>query len=69
MIEGLLLGINALLTWEVFLALFIGIAIGYIVGSLPGLTSSVGMAVLLPFTFSMDPVAAMVMLVAIYVAG
>lgn len=69
MIEGLLLGLNALFTWEVILALFIGIAIGYIVGSLPGLTSSVGMAVLLPFTFSMDPVAAMVMLVAIYVAG
>lgn len=69
MIDGLLLGFYALVTLDVILALFIGIAIGYIVGSLPGLTSSVGMAVLLPFTFSMDPVAAMVMLVAIYVAG
>lgn len=69
MIEGLLQGLTVIISIDVILALLFGIAIGYTVGSLPGLTTAVGMAVVLPFTFSMDPIAAMVMLVAIYVAG
>ncbi|MCE8042322.1 hypothetical protein HOP60_09130 [Halomonas daqingensis] len=69
MIEGLLQGLIAIISVDVILALCVGIAIGYMVGSLPGLTTAVGMAVVLPFTFAMDPISAMVMLVAIYVAG
>jgi putative tricarboxylic transport membrane protein len=69
MIEGLYVGLIAIISVDVILALCAGIAIGYMVGSLPGLTTAVGMAVVLPFTFAMDPVSAMVMLVAIYVAG
>jgi len=68
-IESLLQGLSFILTVNVLIALFVGIGIGYVVGSLPGLTTAVGMAVVLPFTFTMDPISAIVMLVAIYVAG
>lgn len=69
MIESLLSGLGDILNVNVLLALMLGIGIGYVVGSLPGLTTAVGMAVVLPFTFTMDPIAAIVMLVAIYVSG
>ena len=36
-------------------ALFVGTAFGIVIGALPGLTSTVAVAVLLPVTFSMDP--------------
>ena len=69
MIEQLLQAGLALLSVDVMLALLGGILIGYFVGALPGLTSSMGMALLIPFTFGMDPIPAMVMLVAIYMAA
>lgn len=60
---------SILLDVQVLLALTGGILIGYFVGALPGLTSSMGMALLIPFTFGMDAIPAMVMLVAIYMAA
>lgn len=54
---------------HVFGALLIGILLGYFVGALPGMTSSMGMALLIPVTFNMDPISAIVMLVAIYMAA
>ena len=42
--------------------LFIGVLGGIIVGALPGLTGSVGIILLLPFVFYLDPSTAMVML-------
>lgn len=69
MIDGLISATSALASWSVVWALGVGIILGYFVGSLPGLTSSIGMALLIPFTFSMEPVPAIVMLVAIYMAA
>lgn len=54
---------------QVLLALAAGVLIGYVVGAIPGLTSSIGMALLIPFTFGLDPIAAIVMLVTIYMAA
>lgn len=69
MTDGLISAASALASWSVVWALGVGIILGYFVGSLPGLTSSIGMALLIPFTFSMEPVPAIVMLVAIYMAA
>ena len=46
----------------ILLYIFIGSFVGYTVGMLPGLTGSVGMALLLPITYGMDPFAAFAML-------
>ena len=44
---------------ELFYMLFLGTFLGLIFGALPGLSSVTGMALVLPFTFGMDPLGAM----------
>ncbi len=44
----------------------IGVSIGMLVGVLPGLGPTTGVAVLLPITFGMEPVSAIIMLCGIY---
>ena len=46
-------------------ALF-GVAAGTIIGSIPGLTATMAVAVLVPITFSMEPATALILLGAIY---
>ena len=45
---------------------FVGVAFGILVGALPGLGPSAGIAVLLPLTFGAPPIAAIIMLAGIY---
>lgn len=47
-------------------ALFVGTAFGIVIGALPGLTSTVAVAVLLPVTFSMDPGTGLILLGSTY---
>jgi putative tricarboxylic transport membrane protein len=49
--------------------LVIGIAIGLLIGVLPGLTLVMGVALALPFTYKMDVTASIVLLTAMYVSG
>jgi putative tricarboxylic transport membrane protein len=49
-----------------FLAVFMGVLGGMIIGSLPGLTAPMGCALLIPFTYTMQPVPAITMLVSLY---
>lgn len=46
-----------------------GVAVGIMVGSLPGLTATMGVALLVPLTFGMPPSAALLMLVGVYVGA
>ena len=46
-----------------------GVAGGIILGIIPGLNATIGIALMIPFTFMMSPDAGMSMLVAIYVGG
>ncbi|MET3699862.1 TctA family transporter [Bacillus oleivorans] len=43
--------------------MFIGIAVGLVIGLLPGLGGTVGMSILLPFIFGMDPYTGMALLI------
>lgn len=47
----------------------LGVLIGVTVGALPGLSSPMAIALLIPFTISMEPIAAVAMLSALYCAG
>lgn len=60
---------ETLLTFEVMAALVMGVVGGIIIGSLPGLSSTMGVALLIPVTFGMSPVAGLVMLTAIYTSA
>jgi putative tricarboxylic transport membrane protein len=51
------------------LMLVVGISIGLLIGVLPGLTLVMGVVLALPFTYSMDVTAGIVLLTAMYVSG
>ncbi len=54
---------------EVFVFLMIGTVLGIVVGAIPGLTATMAIALLIPFTFQMNPISGIVMLLAIYASG
>jgi putative tricarboxylic transport membrane protein len=52
-----------------FFFVFIGITSGIIVGALPGLTATMGCALLIPFTFGLAPIQGLLMLMGIFCGG
>ncbi len=60
--------INVLNPMTIFF-LVAGLLVGLIVGVLPGLTLVMGVVLLLPFTYSMQPTQAIILLTAVYLAG
>ena len=69
MADNLLLGLMAALQWKQFLFMIIGTVIGLWVGVLPGLGGPVAMALLIPFTFTMDPLSALLLLASVSVGA
>lgn len=70
MLGQLMQGLAAILSSPgLLLVLFLGVGSGIMVGSLPGLTATMGVALLVPLTFGMEPVAALLMLVGVYVGA
>ena len=53
------------LSWQNILVVGIGVAIGTIIGAIPGMTTPMGVALALPFTFSMPPVAGILLLLGV----
>lgn len=66
MIDGMLAGLSLVLSWPTFGFLLLGVFIGLWVGAVPGLGGVVGLVLLLPFTYSMDPVPAFALLMGLY---
>ncbi len=50
-------------------AIVVGVLAGLLIGSLPGLTANLGVALLLPVTYSLDVTAALLMLISLYTAA
>jgi len=51
------------------LTITLGVTMGIIAGATPGLSPSMGVALLVPFTYAMSPTLALILLVAIYIAA
>lgn len=64
--EPLLGGLVNIFNLSYLLILFLSMAIGIILGALPGLTATMGVALLLPITFGMEPVSGILLLVGVY---
>lgn len=64
--QDLLSGIHLLLNFEVLAALLIGSIGGVIIGAIPGVGAAVAIAILLPATFSLEPLTGLTMLLGIY---
>ncbi len=69
MTELLLQGMRTALSLNVFPFLLFGVTGGIAIGSLPGLTATMGVAVLLPLTFGMESTRALVLLVGVYIGA
>ena len=67
--ENISLMFAPLFSSKLILVLFLGTLFGLILGVLPGLGPTTGGALILPFTMTLDPLSAIVLLTAIYCAG
>ena len=63
--EFFLQGFGTILRGNFLLYMFAGVALGMVLGALPGLTGSLGIALMLPFTYRMDALTALVFLLSI----
>lgn len=62
----LVYGFGTVLYGYNLVALLLGSFFGIIIGAIPGLTATMGIALLVPFTFGMTPITGIVMLLGIY---
>lgn len=69
MIENFIIGANVFFTPMGISMVFLGVTIGIVFGVIPGLTATMAIALLLPVTHAMAPIAGMILLVGIYVGG
>ena len=67
--ENLSLMLAPLFNSKLLIVLFFGTLFGLILGVLPGLGPTTGGALILPFTMTLDPLSAVVLLTSIYCAG
>jgi putative tricarboxylic transport membrane protein len=65
-IDGLLYGLNLVFEWQNLLAAFAGALMGTIIGVLPGLGPIAGVALILPITYALKPVAGVIMMAGIF---
>jgi putative tricarboxylic transport membrane protein len=67
--HNLLLGFEQISNWSAMFAIVGGVVLGIGVGVLPGLSASTGVALLLPITWFLEPVTALILLCALYTAA
>ncbi len=66
MFEQIWLGTQVAFQWQNLLIALLGAAGGIIIGGLPGLSATMGVALLIPVTFGMHPASGLIMLGAVY---
>lgn len=68
-IDSLLAGLSLVSNVESFLALAMGVAIGVVGGAIPGMSATMAVALTLPFTFAMQPITGILLLLGVYKGG
>ncbi len=66
LLEGLAIGFSAALSGEALLFCFVGVSIGMFVGVLPGIGALAAVSMILPVTFHLEPMSAIIMLAGIF---
>jgi putative tricarboxylic transport membrane protein len=69
MLDHLASALIAILHWKHLLPLFMGTLVGVIGGALPGVTITMTIIVILPFTYGLDPLAGLAAMTGVYVGG
>ncbi|QOK29877.1 tripartite tricarboxylate transporter permease (plasmid) [Cytobacillus oceanisediminis] len=65
----LLGGFTLIFTPEYLLFCILGILLGMLFGSIPGLSAIMAISLLVPFTYTMDPITSVVFLISIFIGG
>ncbi len=66
MFPEILEGLQLVATWQNVLAMAAGIWAGVIIGAIPGMTGTLAVTLALPFTFYMQPITSLLLLIALY---
>lgn len=66
--HSLILGFSALAGWKPLLIIVAGVIFGILAGAMPGLSPSTAVALLVPFSYTMSPGLALILLTSIYIA-
>lgn len=69
MIDNFGTALSQVFSPTILLVIVIGVILGYIVGALPGLGPAVTVALLLPFTYELEPLTSLALLTALYMAA
>ena len=69
MFDMLVQGFESVFTFQIILLIVVGVILGLVFGSIPGLTATMAIAICLPITYGMDPVAGMSLLMGLYIGG
>jgi putative tricarboxylic transport membrane protein len=67
--DSLMLGFASLVGWKPILIIVIGVIVGILAGAMPGLSPSTAVALLVPFSYTMTPGLALILLTSIYIAS
>ena len=68
--DAIMIGFSALFADPMNLVVLVfGIFLGIVFGCIPGLTATLGVTLMIPFTYTMTPIAGLTLLIAIYVGG
>lgn len=67
--ESFLQGLLLSLGWKIFAMMSLGLFLGMLVGALPGFTTVMAMAILLPVSFFLDPLIGIPFLIGVYKGG
>jgi len=68
-LEHLLSGFQHLAGWLPLLIILIGVIVGILAGAMPGLAPSTAVALLVPFSYTLSPTIAIILLVSIYISA
>src|SRR6056297_298227 len=68
-VDSLMAGLALVANIESFLALAGGVVIGVIGGAIPGMSATMAVALTLPFTFAMQPITGILLLLGVYKGG
>jgi putative tricarboxylic transport membrane protein len=63
---GLWTALATVVSWQGLVAVVLGTSLGIIIGALPGIGPSLGIALLIPFTFNLDPAISLVLMLCLY---
>jgi len=67
--DSVMMGFGVLAGWKPILIIVVGVIVGILAGAMPGLSPSTAVALLVPFSYTMTPALALILLTSIYIAS